>query len=355
MKQFRNQHGLVSLVTTVVISILLCIVVISMVGLMSLLQHQSTDSSDSIRAYYAAEAGIEDGLYKIEQALLHGAILPTGNVCNSSGTALQNGVSNGPQYTCQLFSNVTNSLTGVLTQNGQPLQIDLAGSSGPIDHITISWNAPGQDSALGPNCNLPNDLAQAATELNNPTGPALSWNCPAVLELITVPYSNTNNPIPSTDIIAPGTLGGTYSYNYGQVITGACATSVSPTDPYNCQVTINGFVPNNFILRLKSVLAGTHYRIQAFGASGNVVSIPSQFETIDVTARVGDAYRRVVEAVPVNTGAANLDYVLYADNSICKNISVSVVTGVIRLPLELPTAQGEAVYSLELSALSWLL
>ena len=73
-------------------------------------------------------------------------------------------------------------------------------------------------------------------------------------------------------------------------------------------------------------MAGTHYQIQAYDKFGNIVNLPSQFEQINVTARVGYAYRQVEEEIPVNSGAANLDYVLFADNGICKNYSYSAVS-----------------------------
>lgn len=77
------------------------------------------------------------------------------------------------------------------------------------------------------------------------------------------------------------------------------------------------------VLRLKSRYAGMHYSLQFYNGAA-LKSVPDQFATIDVTARSGDVFRRIIYKVRLASGAANVDYAIYSDTNICKNMSVSL-------------------------------
>jgi hypothetical protein len=56
---------------------------------------------------------------------------------------------------------------------------------------------------------------------------------------------------------------------------------------------------------------------------GTPVDVPDGTATIDVTGKAGDVYRRVVYKIPFNKGAAvGLDYVLFADQNVCKDMTI---------------------------------
>ena len=56
---------------------------------------------------------------------------------------------------------------------------------------------------------------------------------------------------------------------------------------------------------------------------GTIVKVPDGTATIDVTARAGQTYRRVISKLPINGGASNgLNYVMYSDTNICKGFNV---------------------------------
>lgn len=311
MKWTTDQRGLVSLITATIISILLSIIVIGMVALMALLQRQATDSADAMRAYYAAEAGVEDGLLKVENALPNNlSSLPSGCQDSNNNAVPLDGTA---EYTCQQFSNTSNTLTGTLTADGTPLQLDLSGF--PVSYMVIRWNTSNDaavpSSYTGPQGRFP----------DNPTG---NWTYPSLLELISASYQGTALGSPATLVIQPGMVAATSNYNTRpglQPVSGGC--SASTVSGYNCSITVNGFnTAASYILRLKARYAGTHYQIQFYNTAGQLLTVPDQFETVDVTARVGDVYQRLVEKVPINSGVASLDYVLFADNSICKNIEI---------------------------------
>lgn len=78
----RNERGMVSLFTSIVISLLLLVVTLSMISLQALQLRKAQDSEQSLRAYYTAEAGVEDAVSKV---LTQQIRLGVGdNTCNSN-------------------------------------------------------------------------------------------------------------------------------------------------------------------------------------------------------------------------------------------------------------------------------
>jgi hypothetical protein len=71
-------------------------------------------------------------------------------------------------------------------------------------------------------------------------------------------------------------------------------------------------------LYLNQTNPSVSYKLQFINSSGTVMSVPSSNTTIDVTARSGPVYRRVVAKVPNNTVPAGLNYVIFSDTNICK-------------------------------------
>lgn len=103
----------------------------------------------------------------------------------------------------------------------------------------------------------------------------------------------------------------------------------SLAEPYSCVIDFDHFDDNrNYIIRLRPRYDGTHYRLTFFnnngaGSGGVPVPVPDQYATIDVTARSGPVYRRVIQKVRINSGVVSgLDYVLFSDTDICKDFFV---------------------------------
>jgi hypothetical protein len=83
---------------------------------------------------------------------------------------------------------------------------------------------------------------------------------------------------------------------------------------------------SNYIFRLRSRYTASAYRVTfktGSNGGGAVVTVPDGTATIDVTARAGQTYRRVISKLPLNPSAsAGLNYVMYSDTDICKNFEV---------------------------------
>ncbi|HSH31747.1 MAG TPA: hypothetical protein VK963_03735 [Candidatus Saccharimonadales bacterium] len=307
-----SERGLVSLLTTVIISILLLIIVTGMVGLMIGEQRQAIDADQSTRAYYAAEAGVEDALLKIKRDLNNGGPITFPAGCQNSGVDLG---SANLVYTCQRVTTTTNNLSG---RRGieEPIQLDLAGAPN-FNRIQLDWNLADQDST---NFATPGGFPQGRP-----------WPHPAVMELTVVSYPNGNFSAAAIELdtlVIKPTTGAAATKNYrspGALVTTGCSTAVTPADPYNCRISIVGFDSSRqYVLRLRPRYNGASYRLRVL-QGGSLVTVPDQSATIDVTARAGDVFRRVVTKVPIRSGVAGgLDYVLFSDTDICKDFSVSL-------------------------------
>lgn len=332
-----NQRGIVALISAIIISMLLSVIVISMVSLMAGESRQAQDADQSVRAYYAAEAGVEDALLKIKAA---GAGVTEQKTCASTGVDF----GDGSGYTCQLIEVKNNQLGGSLNPE-EATQIEPFHSAlGPGVHfnrVKISWHQPG--------------LGGDPSVVNNPYLPPSSyttrpnWTWPAALE-VTMLWFNPASITPITGVnlhtvlLRPGNS--VYGATFGDLgnqtqIDGNCSVdNLTRTGGYNCQAILDlasgpgapgpATNSNQYIFRVRPRYTGAHYRISFHSGSGPAVSVTDQFAVIDVTAHAGDVYRRVQAHVPVTAAAASgLDFVIFSDTDICKDFEVigGVATG----------------------------
>ena len=301
-KWLKNDNGAVALITTIIISLLLGIIVTNLIGLMTSELHEQDDSEQATLAYFAAESGVEDAVGKILQAHLRTNQTTCGPVNNISATEA---------ITCELIT-LSGTPTGTLTAPDSAVQIDTDGSS-PFNKVIFQW-----------------DEVQTKFSCTTLT-PAASWiagtPCAPPLEVATVQYprvafaANATTAITKNALFMP-TLGGIGVVNYGTLngsnpVLAHCVTGGSG---YHCTATLTGLSLNSsYVLRLRTRYLGTSYRVTAY--NGNTpVDILDGSASIDVTARSGSAYRRVLYKVPYEKGVASgLDYVLYSDSQVCKD------------------------------------
>ena len=312
-----NNRGAVALITTIIISILLSIIITGVAIVMVSELRQSNDNEQSIRAYYAAESGVEDAINKA-------MILPhTDQDCSSP--ALSKNLNLDPAnpgqvgWSCQQIS-FSGQPSGSLPQADKAVQIDLEGSTN-FHSATLEWDAaPSHSYAAVPAGTLPQTSA---------------WNNrPAALELTVVRYPNSppfadsaikiqnylvlpGPPGPSTDVVIGAAVG-------SNPLRGKCTAGGT----YHCTVTIKNFntSPESYMLRLRTRYVGTDYKFTFFqgnNATGAQKVVFDGTATIDVTGKAGDVYRRVIYKIPFNKGAAvGLDYVLFSDTNVCKDMTI---------------------------------
>ncbi len=326
MKLFmRDDRGAVALLTAIIISILLTIIVSGLVSLMISELRQSEDAEQSVRAYYAAQSGVEDGIQKVVAALGSAKV---DQLCGSAGSQNVNLDPSSPGtvgWTCQQIT-YSGSPTGTLPQPDKAVQVDLGAAT--FGSMTLSWDI----TPMPPG-------GFAANFFRAPLGgfpsAGAGWNHPAAIELAIIGYpagsfsASTPGAINLTNILAIPETTGTGQVNYNAVlgnnpVTGLCNAAAAS---YHCTLTITNFpAGRNFTMRIRSRYTGSAYLMQFFsGPNGNggIVKAPDGTATIDITSKAGDAYRRVIYKVPYqNDAAIGLDYVIYSDNDVCKDFSI---------------------------------
>lgn len=335
MRLQGSSRGFVSLLTCIFISFLLVIIATSLISIEALQLRKSEDAEQSLRAYYLAEAGVEDAVAKI----LSGTAIPAG--CNSD-TAFEAG---GNGWTCQQVT-YTGTPQGTMSQPDKAVTIDPGQVASPFNSAIIEWEQ--STNVSGYNVDLTGGLP---CDPNNPQCSAGGYNYSAApLELTVVAYPNGNfragDPRLSLQnaLIVPAGSGagaGVADYNSGAGFPNSgpyqancaplgrslpAALGSAPLN-YNCYAVINNLSPSsNYIFRLRTRYLPAAYQMifkSGFNGDGSVVPVPTGMAMIDVTARAGQTYRRVISQIPLNqTAAADLNYVIYSDTDICKDFDV---------------------------------
>jgi hypothetical protein len=220
--------------------------------------------------------------------------------------------------------------TGKLEKPDEARTVDPGHVSGGYGSILLEWdqtNDPAKSYTVAGG-NLPSASVYASTY------------APAPIELSIVRYSNT--PFNANDtskvgltnaLILPGGGGGAVN---PLVATSALRSDCvrgrttgfggAPTN-YNCYVLLNGFnASNDFLFRIRSRYLASAFKMTFFhgsSGSGGVVDVSDGTATIDVTAKAGQTYRRVVTKLPLSRSASGLlNFVIFSDTDICKNFTV---------------------------------
>jgi hypothetical protein len=328
MMKLHDSRGFVSLLTTIIISLLLLVVTLSMVTLETLQLRKAEDSEQSLRAYYTAEAGVEDAVSKVLSgtAVTGCATNPNFDIPGAAG------------WTCQKVT-FSGKPFGKLDKPDQAQTVDPGTRVGPQQYhsVIIEWDQSTDPVAAHYNFN-----AGAGFPADG------GWTAAAApIELSIVQYPQ--NQFASNDarltlqnlLVYPGgVVGGGPLIDIGTIKNGgprkgdcrpARGTLNLPGNPatkYNCYIVLTGF--NNpsvdYLFRIRSRYAASSYEFsfkQGGNGSGSDVTVPDGTATIDVTARAGQTYRRVISKLPLTQGAAaGLNYVMYSDTDICKNFEV---------------------------------
>lgn len=334
----RHESGFVSLLTAILISLLLLTVTLSMVVLEVIQMRKAADAEQSLRAFYTAEAGVEDAVNKV----LKGTVSADQNCTDASGNPISG--SSQPNYdaagaagwTCQQIA-LSGAPAGKLDQPDMSKTVD-PGSAPAYSSVLIEW-----DQSVGLSDSAPAVMPTQGDYAVSPFMPPL--------ELTVIRYPDalvrtadfcTGSQTPNNSacrvllqnallvpggVAAPGSFAYSGGFNIGAgPIRGNCLANRT-TNPYyaattyRCYKLLTGFVPaDNYLFRLKSKYAASAYRMTFFDGLGNAVAVPDGTATIDVTAKAGHTYRRTITKVPINGGAAaGLDYVIFSDNGICKS------------------------------------
>ncbi len=321
----NNQGGAVSLIAVTLTSLLTLIITIALVGMMLGELRQSIDAENGVKAYYAAESGAEEAIYGIKDQLAHNVTIgdlnqECDNVISNGGPSYQyfnstqsgiNDTASGVQITCRAI-HTNGSPVGILNKD-EPTSFDLFGHN--VASIQVNWDT--NDPAAGGT--IP-DLA--FTLAAYPTGNVAAVDSVPTKSILLQPCSP-----------ASGTCVNRTSSPYlfslpGYAVATYCNTGSAPSaTSYRCHAEIknisgigNLVVPGNFaVLRLRPQDFGASYSLKIIDDSNNSVNVRLQQATVDVTAKVGDSFRRIRQQIDVRSGVyAGLD-VISSQTDVCKD------------------------------------
>jgi hypothetical protein len=325
-----KQQGFVSLFTCIMISLLLLVITVSLISLEALQLRKAEDAEQTLRAYYTAEAGVEDAVSKV----LSKAIRPGvgDNVCNSFSTY---DIPGAAGWTCQQVS-FSGTPFGKLDTPDEAKTVDPGKTTPAYNSVILEWNQSPNVAAGQYNVNLAAGLPSQAAYT------AAYAAAPVELAIVQYPDGGFAAGDPSVKlqnavIVPGGAVGqGGATVNYGALANhgpwrGDCSPlpRVNPwgSSSYNCYAVITGLNPSSdYIFRIRSRYMASAFRMTfktGANGAGTVVDVPDGTATIDVTAKAGQTYRRVISKLPLNgSAAAALNYVIYSDTDVCKNFDV---------------------------------
>jgi len=378
MRRGDGQQGFVSLFTTIMLSLLLLVITMSMVTLEALQLRKSEDAEQTLRAYYTAEAGVEDAVGKVLSVGKNAAQ----NTCSSDTNY---DIPGAAGWTCQLIS-FTGSPTGQLNVPDQAQTIDPydpTGGGQPYKSVIVEFNQDSSGSACyydytcrtapwgsypgGNPPGFPSTVMFAANpkaapvELSIVQYPHNGFSANEVCTQYVTGSANTWQPAGcnvklQNAVVAPAGAGGAATINYSDALSyspvnsqpfGARCSKTVPwnlpggwgggsdrSNAYHCAVLLENLPTGcgggggtcDYLFRIRSRYGPSSYKFvfmnQADGG-GSAVQVPTGSALIDVTAKAGQTYRRVISRLPLGgEAAAGLNYVMYSDTDVCKNFTV---------------------------------
>ena len=345
--------GITSILVVIAVAVILTTIIGGIAALTVREIRQASNTERSNRALQTAESGVKAMAQKLNTD-------PTYEKTTCDPSAFS-GILTDPnqQITCiTSTSKFTGSYESFLDKDnatqvflGEAYTATAADASNTPVYLKVSWNNKNLD-----NPGLP--------DYTGPLYPASDgYNSPAAMEISLISWPNAgisgSNSEVGTIFLMPGrddagaALGLTGKPTAGQV-----KSTCNPANDYTCSTvdatgqkgfnifaalgkTYNSTTPSSnpkFALRIKPRYANTHFKIEAYNAAGTAVNIQSSKAQIDVTAKVGELYRRVkAEKLVLPSSVENVfDSVLFAGNNIkgdpasagiCKNLITKNPTG----------------------------
>lgn len=319
------------------VSILMTILVIGFVRIAINESRQAIDNDLTARAFYAAEAGLEDGIRAVQDYIAGSSITLNEAICDppmANGVPYDN-VLSAPsefdsEYTCLLIDTSPDSQEASLALN-ETVQFVLDTES-TANQLIIEWHLKGSTTTLGLRSGM--TLPKIANWRNASDDPF-----PAMLRSYLFSYpkagnfgrsalTNSVNLAYLNPYITPQNT--PVSYNPAAVASlgvrnADCDRNTGGS--YICRQVYTLDTSNRMhVLRLTALYAPTNVRV-TMKNNNTVIGIRGGQIAIDSTGRAGDVYRRVEERVVLAPTGANLlpDFAILSADNVCKNMLVYAV------------------------------
>ncbi len=350
-KKISNSRpkGITSILVVIAVAVILTTIIGGIAALTVREIRQASNTELSNRALQTAESGVKAMAQKLNTDPTYEKTNcdPTKESDENTSTSAFSGILTDPnqQITCiTSTSKFSGSYESFLDKDnatqvflGEAYTATAASTSNTPVYLKVSWN----------NKNLDNP-ARATYLPGDPLYPASDgYNSPAAMEISLISWPSTgisgSNSEVGTIFIMPGRDDAGFSLSKGGQVKSTCNLTTdytcSTNDTTAGKVGFNIFAAlgktvnttTKFALRIKPRYANTHFKIEAYNTDGTAVNIQSSKAQIDVTAKVGELYRRVkAEKLVLPSSVENVfDSVLFAGNNIkgdtasagiCKNL-----------------------------------
>ncbi len=328
VKNSAPPSGITSLLLVIAMSLIFVVMIVGLTSLSIRESRQAVYNDLSSRALEAAESSARDAAQWIDSN--PGKSYPQCDGSDTSGGLTQaqaggliqykmdSSPTNPTSIVCRTVTLSTSTPTStILRDQSTQIMTYLPNNTG-VDSMSIAWSASSDLSVINiPNISAANLYPTLDSYWNNNNN---NNNYPAALEISAIYWTRTT-PITSdlpinTSIIMPSKTN--------------CTTSLN-TDGYYCHATINlntlatnSPLSKNIVIRIRARYHKATYTAKFFYGPKPVMVQPANAH-IDVTAKVGDLYRRITAEKPLsglNRGNSYIDDVLYSDKNICKNLTV---------------------------------
>jgi len=347
LKRLPNQlasrpAGVTSLLFVLAISLVLIVMVGGIAALTVREQQQASNTELSNRALQTAEAGVKDAVAKLSTTPTYST-----DTCDTTGDSTFSNISATDQtITCAtVTSRFTSTYEGFLeTDRTTQFVYDPVSSlgTGTPYYLKLSWNAPSLGDTAANLADFTASLYPAVEGYSNAamvemnivywpkttlagctTGATATGTCGFINSTLLFAPGNNNNKIkPYIAVNTACNASGLYKCTTNNA-TGksgfsiASATSIPAANVGNY----------NYAIRITPRYKGTHFAFTAYGTDGSAVA-PAQSNKaqIDITAKVGNLYRRVkAEKIILPSAIETIGTsVLYAGRGSSDNVSYGI-------------------------------
>lgn len=350
-----NQKGAVALLTVVIFSIIITIVATAYSRIAVVQQQESINFDLSTRAYYAAEAGVQDAIRELRGS---GTLKDDGrpNDCGEdlNDTVVEvDGTSSDLAYTCQLIE-VSPSDVVAETYISKAVLFEVIPKEEPIAsnnyYIEVYWSKQPATEDFVPRNDYPSKLFPKRADWLGDGGVKVHPLMRTVFVRVGGSASLTRDSFKqNTFFLNPtkdGEPGPPLTLNFGAspqerstaILNTRCVASngtpLTDGDGYSCmqRIKINSSEFNDdkrVFIAFTSEYGTTDIKFKFTGGKGGTIGpieLKNSQAVIDVTAKAGSVFRRVQQRVPLSNNYSESDFsadALVAGDGICKHFIVT--------------------------------
>ena len=341
-----TRRGVAAIIVTVAFALLFVVLVIGLTALSIREQRQAGDTDQANRALAAAEAGIKDALANN---------LTSTSGCDTNLGAGGNGIDGTGQvgWTCRVISQTNGPVIATLSKDEGRMAwvydgVTDGGAVQAVESFTLKWAATNTDDVSDTY-----DWTSLSGTSLYPTSPP-DWGGPAAIEMTVVywkltgsdpktvdgawldshddsfstktfliwPYQGDHSPQPGHSAIRASIVCDKTTF----VSAGYYCGTTSKIDLKNALSLPDAATNYGMTFKFRPRYRGTHLRAD-FSNGATTVNVKNSAITIDVTARAGNVYKRLVAEKSTESSARDniFDAAIFSGSTvdgICKNMKV---------------------------------